>query len=163
MPAERCSAVPPIFPVITPVKKAVIPAAGLGTRLLPVTKVLAKELLPVVDRPASQYVVEEASAAGITHIIFVISRSKDDIGRYFAPDAQRLADRDTENRLAGLNALLSRVSVSCVYQDEPRGLGHRRPYAPREAVGDEPCLVFISARRSGPGRPAAECPAAAGL
>ena len=62
-----------------------IPAAGLGTRLLPVTKVLPKELLLVVDRPASQYVVEEASAAGITHIIFVISRSKQDIGRYFAP------------------------------------------------------------------------------
>jgi len=142
VPAERCSAAPPIFPVITPVKKAVIPAAGLGTRLLPVTKVLAKELLPVVDRPASQYVVEEASAAGITHIIFVVSRSKDDIGRYFAPDARRLADRDTENRLAGLDALLSRVSVSCVYQDEPRGLGHAVLCA-REAVGDEPCLVIL--------------------
>ena len=128
--------------MIKPVKKAVIPAAGLGTRLLPVTKVLPKELLLVVDRPASQYVVEEASAAGITHIIFVISRSKQDIGRYFAPDEHRLADRDKEDLLSGLNALLKRVTVSCVYQDEPRGLGHAVLCA-QEAVGDEPCIVIL--------------------
>ena len=126
----------------TPVKKAVIPAAGLGTRLLPATKVLPKELLPVVDRPASQYALEEASASGITHVIFVISRSKQDIRRYFTPDAHRLADRDKAGLLSGLNALLERVTVSCVYQDEPRGLGHAVLCA-REAVGDEPFIVIL--------------------
>lgn len=126
----------------TLVKKAVIPAAGLGTRLLPATKVLPKELLLVVDRPASQYAVEEASASGITHIIFVISRSKQDIGRYFTPDPQRLADRDKAGLLSGLNALLERTAVSCVYQDEPRGLGHAVLCA-REAVGDEPFVVIL--------------------
>ncbi len=125
-----------------PVKKAVIPAAGIGTRLLPVTKVLPKELLLVVDRPAVQYVVEEASAAGITHLIFVISRSKQNIGRYFAPAEQQLADRDKYALLSGLNALLKRITVSCVYQEEPRGLGHAVLCA-QEAVGDEPCIVIL--------------------
>ena len=67
------------------VRKAVIPAAGLGTRLLPVTKTVPKELLLVVDRPATQYAIEEAVAAGIEEIVFIISENKESIGHYFSP------------------------------------------------------------------------------
>jgi len=127
------------------VRKAVIPAAGLGTRLLPVTKAVPKELLLVVDRPATQYVVEEAVAAGIEEIIFVISQNKESIGGYFSPDRDLdawLASQGKSQLLDSLNRLLARIRTTCVYQDQPRGLGHAVLCA-QEAVGEEPCIVIL--------------------
>ena len=127
------------------VRKAVIPAAGIGTRLLPVTKTIPKELLLVVDRPAIQYVVEEAVAAGIEEIIFVISRNKESIGDYFTPNRDLdkwLVAQDKGSLVAPLNQLLARIRTTCVYQDQPRGLGHAVLCA-QEAVGEEPCLVIL--------------------
>lgn len=127
------------------VRKAVIPAAGLGTRLLPVTKAVPKELLLVVDRPATQYVVEEAVAAGIEEIVFVISRNKENIGGYFSPDRDLdvwLAAQGKSQLLDNLNQLLARIRTTCVYQDQPRGLGHAVLCA-QEAVGEEPCIVIL--------------------
>ena len=94
------------------VRKAVIPAAGLGTRLLPVTKTVPKELLLVVDRPATQYAIEEAVAAGIEEIVFIISENKESIGHYFSPAPALdtwLADQGKASLLDNLNALLSRM------------------------------------------------------
>jgi UTP--glucose-1-phosphate uridylyltransferase len=127
------------------VRKAVIPAAGLGTRLLPVTKTVPKELLLVVDRPATQYAIEEAVAAGIEEIVFIISENKESIGHYFSPAPALdtwLADQGKASLLNNLNALLSRVRTRCVYQDQPRGRGHAVLCA-REAVGEEPCIVIL--------------------
>ena len=131
--------------MIPKVRKAVIPAAGLGTRLLPVTKTVPKELLLVVDRPATQYAIEEAVAAGIEEVIFIISENKEGIGHYFSPapalDAW-LADQSKFSLLDDLNSLLSRIRTRCVYQDQPRGLGHAVLCA-RDAVGKEPCIVIL--------------------
>lgn len=131
--------------MIEKVRKAVIPAAGLGTRLLPVTKAVPKELLLVVDRPATQYVVEEAVAAGIEEIIFVISANKESIGSYFSPAPeldQWLASQGKSELLNNLNRLLARIRTTCVYQDQPRGLGHAVLCA-QKAVGEEPFIVIL--------------------
>lgn len=127
------------------VKKAIIPAAGVGTRLLPVTKSVPKELLLVVDRPATQYVVEEAVAAGIEEIIFVISPHKERLVEYFSPAGELdtwLANQDKAHLLKNLNHLLSHIRVRTVYQHQPLGLGHAVLCA-REAVGNEPCIVIL--------------------
>ena len=125
------------------VRKAVIPAAGLGTRFLPVTRSVPKELLPILDRPMLQYVVEEAAEAGITDVIVVTSPGKEGIAEYFLPRP------DLEARLAGDPALLEKVSsgarladVSFVIQEEPLGLGHAVLTA-RDAVGGEPFAVIL--------------------
>lgn len=125
------------------IRKAVIPAAGLGTRFLPVTRSVPKELLPILDRPMLQYVVEEAAEAGITDVIVVTSPGKEGIAEYFRPRP------DLETRLADDAALLEKVSsgarladVSFVIQAEPLGLGHAVLTA-REAVGDEPFAVIL--------------------
>ena len=125
------------------VRKAVIPAAGLGTRFLPVTRSVPKELLPILDRPMLQYVVEEAAEAGITDVIVVTSPGKEGIAEYFRPRP------DLEARLADDAALLEKVSsgarladVSFVIQEEPLGLGHAVLTA-RDAVGDEPFAVIL--------------------
>ena len=125
------------------VRKAVIPAAGLGTRFLPVTRSVPKELLPILDRPMLQYVVEEAAEAGITDVIVVTSPGKEGIAEYFRPRP------DLEARLAGDPALLEKVSsgarladVSFVIQEEPLGLGHAVLTA-RDAVGGEPFAVIL--------------------
>ena len=125
------------------VRKAVIPAAGLGTRFLPVTRSVPKELLPILDRPMLQYVVEEAAEAGITDVIVVTSPGKEGIAEYFRPRP------DLEERLAEDAQLLQKVrsganlaDVSFVIQHEPLGLGHAVLTA-REAVGDEPFAVIL--------------------
>ena len=125
------------------VRKAVIPAAGLGTRFLPVTRSVPKELLPILDRPMLQYVVEEAAEAGITDVIVVTSPGKEGIAEYFRPRP------DLEERLAEDAQLLQNVRsgadlahVSFVIQEEPLGLGHAVLTA-REAVGDEPFAVIL--------------------
>ena len=97
------------------VRKAVIPAAGHGTRFLPVTKAIPKEMLAIIDRPALQYVAEEAAASGIEEILIIISREKDVIKHYFSAECEHsVAERD-------LNALLRRVKFSFVYQDVADG------------------------------------------
>ena len=125
------------------IRKAVIPAAGLGTRFLPVTRSVPKELLPILDRPMLQYVVEEAAEAGITDVIVVTSPGKEGIAEYFRPRP------DLEARLADDAQLLEKVrsgsdlaNVSFVIQEEPLGLGHAVLTA-REAVGDEPFAVIL--------------------
>lgn len=125
------------------VRKAVIPAAGLGTRFLPVTRSLPKELLPILDRPMLQYVVAEAAEAGISEVIVVTSPGKESIADYFRPRP------DLEERLSGEPELLDKVrsgaylaSVSFVIQERPLGLGHAVLTA-RDAVGDEPFAVIL--------------------
>ena len=125
------------------IRKAVIPAAGLGTRFLPVTRSVPKELLPILDRPMLQYVVEEAAEAGITEVIVITSEGKEGIAEYFRPRP------DLETRLADDPQLLERVrsgadlaDVSFVIQEQPLGLGHAVLTA-REVVGDEPFAVIL--------------------
>ena len=125
------------------VRKAIIPAAGLGTRFLPVTRSVPKELLPILDRPMLQYVVAEAAEAGIGEVIVVTSPGKEGIADYFR------SRPDLEARLADDEYLLNRVrsgtdlaEVSFVIQQEPLGLGHAVLTA-REAVGDEPFAVIL--------------------
>ncbi len=127
------------------IKKAIIPAAGLGTRFLPVTKSVPKELLPILDRPMLQYVVEEAAEGGVEEVIIVTAPGKEGIASYFQPSPA------LERRLSGSGeqALLDRVSqasrlakVSFVIQEEALGLGHAVLTA-RDAVGDEPFVVIL--------------------
>lgn len=125
------------------IRKAVIPAAGLGTRFLPVTKSLPKELLPILDKPMLQYVVEEAVEAGIEQVIIVTSPGKESIASYFQPQP------DLESRLAAAPDLLAKVQhaanladVSFLIQEQPLGLGHAVLTA-RDAVGNEPFVVIL--------------------
>ncbi len=127
------------------IKKAVIPAAGLGTRFLPATKVVPKELLPIVDKPAIQYIVEEALAAGVEEIIFVISRGKEAVVKHFQADAELekfLKNKNDEKGLQRITELAGRARYTTVYQDQPLGLGHAVLCA-RQAVGDEWFYVFL--------------------
>jgi UTP--glucose-1-phosphate uridylyltransferase len=128
------------------IKKAVIPVAGLGTRFLPATKAVPKELLPIVDVPAIQYVVEEAVAAGITEIIFVTGRNKSGIEDYFDADPeleQVLEKRGHAEMLATLRRIATMIEVVSVRQKYPLGLGHAVLCA-RDLVGDEPFAVLLS-------------------
>lgn len=126
-------------------RTAVIPAAGLGTRFYPVTKAVPKELLPIIDVPALQLVIDEAIAAGCEHIVLVSHVSKTPIEAYVAPspavvDKVRASGRgDLADRLARIG---TDVKVSIVHQDAPRGLGHAVGCARRE-VGDEPFAVLL--------------------
>lgn len=127
------------------VRSAVIPAAGLGTRFLPATKAVPKELFPIGDQPALQYIIDEALGAGIDHIVVVTSVAKPAIGRYLEPDDELLAKLDADGKadLADrLRAIGRDWRVTLVYQNEPRGLGHSVGCA-REAVGDEPFAVLL--------------------
>jgi UTP--glucose-1-phosphate uridylyltransferase len=127
------------------VRTAVIPAAGLGTRFLPATKAVPKELLPIVDVPALQLIIDEALGAGIDHIVIVNSHSKPSIEAYFA-DASELVgklERSGKTAIAERMRSIGRdFRVSFAYQDDPRGLGHAVGCA-REAVGDEPFAVLL--------------------
>ncbi|MET0146266.1 MAG: UTP--glucose-1-phosphate uridylyltransferase [Ilumatobacteraceae bacterium] len=127
------------------VRSAVIPAAGMGTRFLPTSKAVPKELLPIGDTPTLQLVIDEALGAGIDHIVVVSSRNKPAIEQYFAPSPEILAALEA----SGKTALAERVrsigsdwKVTIVYQDEPRGLGHAVGCA-AAAVGDEPFAVML--------------------
>src|SRR3954470_2115032 len=155
------------------VKKAVIPAAGFGTRMLPAAKAVPKELLPVLDRPTIQYVVEEAAAAGVDDVLLVTSRDKRAIEDHFDRSAeleQRLAAGGKAALLASLEALAAKVKIHSVRQPTQRGLGDAVNHA-RRHVGNEPflCLlgdaVFSMPRGAGaaagakpPGKPANSVP-----
>jgi len=126
------------------IRKAVIVAAGLGTRMLPASKVIPKEILPVVDRPAIQVIVEEAVASGITEVILVLSP-----GRFLAREQlqpaleleRHLESRGKSDLLAMIRKTNAPVKITTALQSEPLGLGHAVLQA-REAVGDEPFGVF---------------------
>ncbi|CAL4867302.1 UTP--glucose-1-phosphate uridylyltransferase [Asticcacaulis sp. MM231] len=128
------------------VRKAVVPVAGLGTRVLPGTKVVPKELLNVVDRPILSYVVAEARAAGIEHFIFVTGRAKGAIEDYFDHQIELEAQLAAKNKIAILNELLAELpkpgEMSFVRQMQPLGLGHA-VWCARDIVGDEPFAVIL--------------------
>jgi UTP--glucose-1-phosphate uridylyltransferase len=126
------------------VRKAVFPAAGLGTRFLPATKAQPKEMLPLVDKPMIQYVVEEAVASGLSEIIIVTGRGKRAIEDHFDSAFELeyyLNDRGTDE-LAQIKTISELASVSYVRQREPLGLGDAILCA-RALVGDEPFAVFL--------------------
>lgn len=128
-----------------PVRKAVIPAAGLGTRFLPVTKSVPKELLPILDRPMLQYVVEEAVEGGVEEVIVVTSPGKEGIASYFQPSPaleQRLSDTGAADLLEKVAHASRLADVSFVIQEEALGLGHAVLTA-KDAVGDEPFVVIL--------------------
>ena len=128
-----------------PVRKAVFPAGGLGTRFLPATKVVPKEMLALVDKPIIQYGVEEAIASGIEHIIFVTGRGKgameDHFDFSFELDAT-LERRGKQELLAVSRGVATMARISYVRQKEPLGLGHAVLCA-KELVGDEPFAVIL--------------------
>lgn len=128
------------------VRKAVIPVAGLGTRFLPATKTVPKELLPIVDIPSIQYVVQEAVDAGIQEIIFVTGRGKDSIEDHFdeAPELEQvLAERGQTENIEMLRRIAEMTEVVSVRQKKPLGLGHAVLCA-RDLVGDEPFAVMLA-------------------
>ena len=127
------------------VRTAVIPAAGLGTRFLPVTKTLPKELLPILDKPMLQYVVEEAAEAGVERIIVVTARGKESIAAYFQAQPEledRLTDSGAADQAEKVRAASNLAQVSFVIQEQPLGLGHAVLTA-EEAVGGEPFVVIL--------------------
>jgi UTP--glucose-1-phosphate uridylyltransferase len=127
------------------VRKAVIPAAGLGTRFLPVSKSVPKELVPILDKPMIQYGVEEAAAAGIEHIIIVTSEGKEALENYFRADPtleRLLLSSGSHELLEKVRRVSSLAEVSFVRQEQPLGLGHAVLTA-GEMVGDEPFVVIL--------------------
>ncbi len=127
------------------VKKAIIPAAGLGTRFLPATKAQAKEMLPIVDKPTIQYIIEEAVASGIEDIIIVTGRSKRSIEDHF----DKSVELELELEKSGKTEMLKMVrdisdmaNIHTIRQKEPRGLGHAI-YTARHFIGNEPFAVLL--------------------
>ena len=127
------------------VRKAVIPTAGLGTRFLPVTKAVPKALLPVLDTPVIHLAIEEAVAAGIEHVVIVVSPNQEAISAYFdvSSDVARMLERQGKSALIErVSALSKAVTISYVEQREPLGNGHAVLVA-KDAVGDEPLAVIL--------------------
>ncbi len=128
------------------VRKAVLPAAGFGTRFLPATKSIPKEILPLVDRPIIQYAVEEAYASGIEQIIIVIASGRSAIEDHFdaAPELERwLEERGDIETLRTVRRITETGPIAFVHQKEQLGLGHAVLMA-KELVGDEPFAVLLS-------------------
>jgi UTP--glucose-1-phosphate uridylyltransferase len=139
-----------------PIRKAILPVAGLGTRFLPATKAMPKEMLPVVDRPLIQHVVDEARQAGIEHFIFVTGRNKGVIEDHFDRQFELELTLTERNRRAELELLARDLpgagQTSFTRQQQPLGLGHA-VWCAREIVGDEPFAlllpdVLVQAQRS---------------
>ncbi len=127
------------------VRKAVIPAAGLGTRFLPATKATPKEMLPVVDKPAIQYVVEEAVAAGLEDVLFITGRSKRPLEDHFDRNLeleQVLREKGDQERLASVTESTDLARIHYVRQGDPLGLGHAVLVAENH-VGGEPFAVLL--------------------
>jgi UTP--glucose-1-phosphate uridylyltransferase len=134
------------MPYARPVRKAVLPVAGLGTRFLPATKAIPKEMLPVVDKPVVQYAVEEAREAGVEQFVFVTGRGKTVISDHFDHAYElesQLRARDKTAELKGLLEMLPPTgSVGFVRQQQPLGLGHA-VWCARHFIGDEPFAVLL--------------------
>jgi UTP--glucose-1-phosphate uridylyltransferase len=123
------------------IRMAVIPAAGLGTRFLPITKVVPKEMLPIAGKPLLQYAVEEAVASGLDTVVLILGKGKRLLAEYFRPDPH--LENLTRGRSADVEAfkeLISKVEIRTVWQDAPRGLAHAVGCA-RSQVGDDPFVV----------------------
>ncbi len=132
--------------MIKPVKKAVFPVAGLGTRFLPATKAVPKEMLAIVDKPLIQYAVEEAIAAGIEEFIFVTGRDKSAIENYFDHAYELEAELAARGKTAELEEVTKFIppvgALSFIRQQEPLGLGHA-VWCARNLVGNEPFAVLL--------------------
>ncbi len=130
-----------------PIRKAVFPVAGMGTRFLPATKAMPKEMLPIVDKPLIQYAVEEAIAAGITDLIFITGRNKRAIEDHFDRVPELEADLAAKNKIELLDAIRNIIPayVNCIYtrQPAPLGLGHAVLCA-APIVGNEPFAVLLA-------------------
>ena len=127
------------------VRKAVIPAAGLGTRMLPATKTVPKEMLPLVDKPALQYIIEEAAAAGIEDILVVTNRAKsamDDYFDYYPELETRLLQAGKDRELHEVRRAADLANIFYVRQKETKGLGHAI-WRAKHFVGDEPFAVLL--------------------
>ncbi|MGN0107866.1 MAG: UTP--glucose-1-phosphate uridylyltransferase GalU [Hominilimicola sp.] len=127
------------------VTKAVIPAAGFGTRFLPATKAVPKEMLPIVDKPTIQYIVEEAIAAGIEDLIIITSRGKDALVNHFdkAFELETVLERDgKEEMLRSVREVSDKINVHFVRQQEQKGLGHAVLCA-KSFIGNEPFAVML--------------------
>jgi len=127
------------------VKKAVIPAAGFGTRFLPATKVVPKELLPIVDKPSIQYIMEEVAAAGIEEVILITGREKGSIEDHFDTSSElenHLKKKNRGDLLQMVQDISGMVTLVSIRQKEPKGLGHAILCA-KKVVGDEPFAVLL--------------------
>jgi UTP--glucose-1-phosphate uridylyltransferase len=127
------------------IRKAIIPAAGLGTRFLPATKAQPKEMLPIVDKPTIQYIVEEAVASGIEEIIIIIGRGKRSIEDHFDKSYEledTLFRKNKLDMLAEVQKISNLVNIVYVRQKEPKGLGHAILCA-KSVIGDEPFAVLL--------------------
>lgn len=127
------------------VKKAVIPAAGLGTRFLPATKAQPKEMLPIVDKPTLQYIIEEAVASGIEEILIITGRNKKSIEDHFDKSVElelELEKKNKEELLQQVRNISNMVNIHFIRQKEPKGLGHAINCA-KTFVGNEPFAVML--------------------
>lgn len=127
------------------IRKAVIPVAGLGTRFLPATKALAKEMIPVVDKPTLQYIVEEASAAGIKDILFITNRGKTAIENHFDHNLElewALKEKGEEKRLKEVQRINDLANIFYIRQQKTKGLGHAILCA-KDFVGDEAFAILL--------------------
>ncbi|MEH6989572.1 UTP--glucose-1-phosphate uridylyltransferase GalU [Cytobacillus firmus] len=128
------------------IRKAIIPAAGLGTRLLPITKEVPKEMLPIINKPAIQYIIEEAILSGIEDIIIVTGKGKNTIEDYFdsSPELEKtLRDRGYFKTLHKVKQASNLANIHYIRQKEPKGLGHAI-WCARKFIGDEPFAVLLS-------------------
>lgn len=127
------------------IKKAVIPAAGMGTRMLPATKTVPKELLPLVDKPVLHYIVEEAVLSGVEEIIIITSAGKSAMDNYFSPSNElyeKLRKVGKEHEAELIRQTYEMAKFTFVTQDEQKGLGHA-VWCARNAVGDEPFGILL--------------------
>lgn len=126
------------------VKKAVIPAAGLGTRFLPATKACPKEMLPIIDKPTIQYIIEEALASGIEDIIIISGRSKRAIEDHFdsSPELEYNLEKHGKDELLQMVKDIADINIHYIRQREPKGLGHAILCA-KAFVGNEPFAVLL--------------------
>ena len=127
------------------IKKAIIPAAGLGTRFLPATKAQAKEMLPIVDKPTLQYIIEEAIESGIEEILIVTGRNKKSIEDHFDRSVELELELEQKGKTAMLEMvqdISNMVNIHYIRQKEPKGLGHA-VHCAKSFIGDEPFAVLL--------------------
>lgn len=127
------------------VRKAIIPAAGLGTRFLPATKAQPKEMLPIVDKPTLQYIIEEAVASGIEEILIITGRNKSSIENHFDKSVELELELEKTNKMDLLDEvrhITDMANIHYIRQKEPRGLGHAI-YCAKSFIGDEPFAVLL--------------------
>lgn len=127
------------------VRKAIIPAAGLGTRFLPATKAQPKEMLPIVDKPTLQYIIEEAVESGIEEILIITGRNKKSIEDHFDKSVElelELESKGKEDLLQIVRGISNMINIHYIRQKEPKGLGHAI-YCAKHFIGDEPFAVML--------------------